>query len=430
MYNLIKKILQTSGANIYSMLLGIITLSITARWLGAEGRGIVASVTTWVNLFVDIAGLSLGTAVIYQATHKTGKNWLGTTLGNMIFLVIVMTLVSWLIITLIYIAGNYWGLPNLLNNIPLFALVLGFLILPVWFWEEYNRSLLNIEDHLHLFNRYEIIGSSSNAIAQLILVVGSGLGVAGVLISKFIWQSTIAFGGLKFLVKQAGSTIRVDFPEMRKLVIDGLKLHLNTIGVIMMMSMDVIMVTAYLGVEATGYYQLASQLVQMMLIVSYAAATVLQGEVTRRGIYGVWNYQKKILLMATALVLVGIVVAGWSAKWWLILLAGEEFYPAIELFQYLSIMVVAVTFTNILSVQWIARGLLWQMSAITIVKGIMNIGLNALLIPKYGLLGAVYSTLGVVFFGMIINIIMFIYFEYDTRRHFKNLASNDSHPHA
>lgn len=405
------------------MLLGVIALSITARWLGPEGRGIVVTVTTWVNVFVEIAGLSLGTALIYQATHNKDKAWLGKTLGNLIVLVILMSIVSWFIITLIYVAGNYWGLPKLLNGVPLYALVLGFLILPVWLWEQYNRSLLNIENHLNLFNRYQVIGSTTNAILLGLLVVVSNMGVAGVLIAKGVWQSIVAFGGLHFLIKKESTAITVDFSSMKTLVGDGLKLHLNTIGVLMMLSVDIIMVNAFLGVEATSYYQLAVQLVQMMLIVSYAAATVLQGEVTRKGIYGVWRYQKKILWMAMAFMVVAILVTTYTAEWWLILLAGEAFHPSIELFQILSLTVLAITFNNILSVQWVARGLLWQMSVITLIKGIINIGLNALLIPKFGLLGAVYATFGVISFGLSINIIMYLYFDLDTRRHFKTATS-------
>ena len=55
--------------------------------------------------------------------------------------------------------------------------------------------------------------------------------------------------------------------------------------------------------------------------------------------------------------------------------------------------------------------LVYWLFLITLAKGILNIGLHALLIPKYGILGAVYATIGVVTLSLFINIAMFIYCE-------------------
>lgn len=419
MRSLIEKILQTGGAKIYSVLLGIITLSITARWLGPEGRGIYAVVVTWLTIFVELTSLSLGSVLIFKASKERDEHWMSEMIGTLMVHTVIVTIISWLVVAGMYLGGKYLDWPNPLGDIPVFALMIGFLMLPFVLWEVYTQPLLNIEDRLNIFNKFQIAGSTTNTLSVALLVIGAGLGVLGAILSKFLWQLIIAIGGINNLLKNLPGKITYSFTTYKDLIKNGLKMHLNTIGAMMTMHIDIVMVSAYLGNEQTGLYQLAVQMSQMMLIIPFAAMTVLQGELTRKGIYDVWAYQKKILFLTLGVVTVGVLVAALTAQWWLIWLAGPEFEGTIVIFQWLALSVIVTTVTTILSVQWVGRGLFLQISTITLIKGALNIGLNALLIPKYGVMGAVWATLGVVSFSLIVNIVMFIYWEFDTRRHFR-----------
>lgn len=417
MRDLILKIIKTSGAKIYSVLLGIITLAIVARWLGPEGMGIVATVNTWVQIFVEITGLSLGSVLIFKATQNRHEGWLASVMGALLRHTLFVTLLSWAIVAIIYIGGKFWGWPNILGEIPAIALVIGFIALPFGLWDLYTNSLLNIENRLSVYNKYQVVGSTVNAISIAVLVVVSGFGVIGVLFSKVLWQFIVAFGGIKNLLDNNATKVSYQFDTYKDLLKNGIKIHLGTIGAIMTLSIDIVMVNAYLGNERTGIYQLAVQMSQLMLIVSYAATTVLQGELTRKGVHGIWPYQKKVLALTLIFIVVASLIMGATVKWWLIWLAGPGFKDAIPIFQLLLITIVVNTITAVMSVQWIGRGWFIQNSAITLIKGMMNIGLNALLIPKYGIFGAVYATICVITLSLFINIAMFIYCELDTRRH-------------
>lgn len=424
MRNLILKIIHASGAKIYSVLLGIITLAIIARWLGPEGMGIVATVNTWVQIFVEVTGLSLGSVLIYKATHKRHKGWLASIMGALYRHTLLVTLLSWAIVTLLFVGGKYWNWPNVFGEIPAIALVIGFFALPFGLWDLYTNSLLNIEDRLSVYNKYQIIGSTTNTLSIIVLVIFAGFGVLGVIFSRVLWQFIIAFGGIKNLLKNNVTKISYQTDIYKDLLKSGIKMHIGTIGAIMTLSIDIVMVNAYLGNERTGIYQLAVQMSQLMLLVSYAATTVLQGELTRKGIHGIWTYQKKILGLSLLFIICASLFMGSTVKWWLVWIAGEEFKDAIPIFQLLLITIVVNTITAVMSVQWIGRGWFILNSSITLVKGLMNIGLNALLIPKYGIFGAVYATIAVITLSLFINIAMFIYCELDTRRHNKQLSES------
>ena len=429
MKQLLQKIIETGGAKIYAVLLGIITLAISARWLGPEGRGIYAAVTTWVILFTDLTHLSLGTALIHRATNEREQGWLSSVMGNLFSFTVVVTLFSWSIALLIYYAGQ-WGLPTLFNDLPWWALLIGFIAMPFGIWDSYTQTLLNIEDKLRYYNKVQIAGSTSNTLLVILLVVVQGLGVAGALFAKLFWASLVAIGGihkLLFITKERATggirTVSTNMGELKSLVTNGLKLHVGILGTLMLVHIDIIMVNSYLGNVQTGIYQLAVQVVSMMLIVSYASMTVLQGEATKLGAYRLWAKQKKILMMVFAFIVVACFIAAVTADWWLILLAGQEFAASVPIFRMLVFVVMEQTVTNILSVQFVARGWFWQLSAINISKGILNVVLNMILIPKYGIEGAVYGTLIVSACVFTLNIFLFFYFDRNVKKHLASEAT-------
>lgn len=417
MFTLIIKIVQTSGAQIYAALLGIITLSITARWLGPEGRGIIAYITTWAVVFIEIGTLTLTSVLIYRATQDCDEAWLGRMLGTLAGYIVLASGVIWLIIIIYYFGERYAGFHPFFRDLPPLALILGFLLLPIGIAEHYARSLLTIEDKLNIYNRFQIIGSTTNVFIVIILVAGLGLNIYGVLIGRLVWDLFLALGPSGYLYKKAKGSISFCKKELKSLVIDGSKIHLNTIGALLVLHVDIIMIGTYLGEKETGLYQLAVQTSQMMMMLPYAAATVLQGEVTRRGIHDVWSYQKKILGLTLLAMIAASIIFGFTAEWWMLLLAGDEFAPSVTLFQYLLIALLFATVSAIINVQWVARGLFWQLSAISLFKGGANIVLNMILLPKYGLMGAVWATLAVFAISFIADIAMFIYCETDARRH-------------
>ncbi len=413
---ILSKIIQTSGAKIYAVLLSIIAISITARWLGPEGRGIVATISTWVLIFTDIGDLSLSTVLVFKASKKRGETWLSGAMGMLSVHTIIITAFSWSLIAFLYVGGHYLGLPNLFGETPLIPLIVGFITLPLILWDAFTKSLLNIEDKLNVYNKYQIIGSTSNAFSIVLLVVVSGLGVLGVLLSKLLWQAVVAWGGIKELLKRKTGAIHFKRDHYKDLLTDGMKMHLNIIGAVMLTNIDIVMVSAYLGNAQTGIYQMAVQTSLMMMIVPYAVMTVLQGELSRKGVHAIWGHQKKLLFLTLAFMIGAALFTGFTAKWWLLWLAGEEFAQAVTIFQYLLVWVVVSTATAILSVQWIGRGYFLQLSFASILTGTLNIGLNALLIPKYGVMGAVWATMGTAVLALLINIGMYIFVELDNKK--------------
>src|SRR3954468_7826340 len=105
MRDLWKSIGFTSGARIYSLAAGAIGLVITARVLGPSGRGEVAPATTWALLFATFGYLSLGQVAVHRASARDPSEWLGSTLGVLLLMTGVVTVIGWILAAAIYAAS-------------------------------------------------------------------------------------------------------------------------------------------------------------------------------------------------------------------------------------------------------------------------------------------------------------------------------------
>ncbi|OAI23129.1 hypothetical protein A1356_17945 [Methylomonas koyamae] len=279
-------------------------------------------------------------------------------------------------------------------------------------WEYYASSLLMGLEQLSTYNRWQVIGRSVSIIAVYALVGGLGLGVTGVLEAGLLGQIIVATGSMGFLftfAREKGLTCRPEKSELKELLIGGAKLHLNTIGSFLFTSANILILNQYHGPEQTGYFQLATQLLGVLMIIPQAASMVIFGEVTSLGPNGAWPNNKRVLIQTTSLMTILSVFAAYCAPWGITLLAGESFQPAVTAFQWMSLGVIGMTFSTVMAPQWIGRGYFWQAAGLTVLVGLINLIANFWLIPAHGIQGAIYAFLGTYTFSIVGNGIMALY---------------------
>ena len=395
-------IAHTSGAKIYSLLIGVFTLSLTARLLGPEGRGQVATITTWVGMFSTFAYLSLGQVALHRMADDREQKRFGKLLGSLLLLTIVLTLAGWLAAL-----GMYEYNPEgAFKGLPIVSLLVGFLALPFMIWEQYGSSLLMGLERIHIYNRYQVIGRTLSVAALFALVSILGFGVVGVLEANLLGQIIVAMGGIGFLfvfAREKGLACRPNKNEIKALLAGGAKLHLNAIGTFLFTSVNILILNNYHGAEQTGYFQLATQLLGVLMIIPQAASMVIYGKVTTLGPNSAWPDNKRLLLQISLGMIVLSAIAAVLAPWGIILLAGAAFQPAVQPFQWMLLGLVGMTFSTVMAPQWIGRGYFLQAAGLTFLVGAINLVANFWLIPLYGMQGAVYAFLGTYAFSIIGN---------------------------
>lgn len=392
------KIAGTSSAKVYYAVVGLAILIITARWLGPEGRGVIAAAMAWATLFATVAHLSLGHVAVHRATRLRGTPWLGTTLGSLLLLAGIISVAGWVVASGIYVAtdGSLYG-----GLVPIVLLV-SFLALPFHVWEQYGSSLLMAVDRIDIYNRAQVAGRT----LSLLLVLGllwMGFGATGVLAAILAGQVVIGSSGVRFLWQHAQVPIRPEPTAVRELMKGGMKLHLNAIGAFIIFATDVIMLNYYRGVEEVGQYQLGVSLITVTVIVPQASSMVLYAQVAKLGPDAAWKQQKRILFFVTGGILGAALAGAALAPWAIPFAVGVAFAPAVEIFQILLLSLVGMTFSAIMAPQWIGRGLFLQASAISFVMVSINLVGNFILIPIYGMHGTAWATVVAFGFAVLAN---------------------------
>jgi O-antigen/teichoic acid export membrane protein len=399
MRDLWKSIGFTSGARIYSVCAGAIGLVITARMLGPEGRGIVATAVTWSLLFSTVGYLSLGQVALHRGTERDPAEWLGPSLGSLLAVTGAVTVAGWILAAVIYAVsgGAAYG------QIPVYALALGFLTLPFLVWEQYGSVLLMALGRVNVYNRAEIVGRTAGIVLIVVLVAFAGAGVSGALIALLVAELIVAGGGIRYLVRRAGPTLRVSRATVRDLIAGGLKLHLTAVGTFLFINASVLIVQSLRGSAETGQFQVVAQLINVALIVPQAGAMVLYGEVARDGPDRAWEATRGVLLRLVPLMAAAAVVGALAAPTLIPFVLGHEFSPAVPVFQVLVFALVGQSFSALMAPQWIGRGLFVQASLLTLTTGICNVIACFLLVDAYGMKGAAYSLLAVSVISVIGN---------------------------
>jgi len=405
-------VVGVSSAKIYGLLLSMAVLFVTARWLGPAGRGEVAAVLTWATVFSGVFHLSLGQVALHRSSGK-GTEEFDETFALLGCSFIILTLLGWGVATLI---GVFWREP--FGSISNASLILGLGILfPLALWDQYANALIMILDRLDIHNWALVTSRSLMLLLTGALVIGLGSGVLGALVSIVAGNCLLVVLEIYWLRQRMGR-MRIFVPRgLASFLKDGMKLHLNAIGALLFTSSDVLMLNYFRGSAETGWYQLGVQLIGVIMIVPQAASMVIYGKLAKEGVDDVWRKYHKSLLKKVLMLVVGMaVLIGISAGWWIPILAGDDFLPAKGVLQWLLLAAVGMTFTILMAPQWIGRGFFWQASLLTLAVGLANLIANYLLIPTYGMYGAVWATIGVYLIAIIGNGAMGIFCELSSRR--------------
>ena len=156
-------IAQTALVRLYQVGISVICLTLTARWLGAEGRGIIAVTTGWVSFFYLLSFFSLGQVAVREAVNKKPSEWLPEVLPSLLVFAIFATLASWVAAAAIFF---YWR-TRIFQAIPPLALLIGFFMLPFQIIGQYVSTLLFALDRVHVVNRSVVLAQT----AFLLLIV-------------------------------------------------------------------------------------------------------------------------------------------------------------------------------------------------------------------------------------------------------------------
>ena len=357
---------------------------VTARWLGPEGRGVIAAATSWLFLFSTFAHLSLGHVVMYMLSGA-GRARLPVVAGSVIAIMAAATFLCWAIVAGVYLTAG----STVFQHIPLPALAVACASLPLLLWIEYSSALLTAIGDLKRLNLAQIAGTTTGIVVVVVAVAVLKGGVVAALGASFAGYVVCTAVGLRPLIAAIGRPL-VSGVVVRELLRGGVRLHIGAMGTFFLVHASILLLNHFRPVEEVGYTQLAMQVMLALQIVPMAVLTVAYSLVAREGPDAAWPAHRR--LVAYTMTFQAVAAAGlWiAAPLTVRLLAGRGFEPAVPLVRILMLAVLGAGLAAVMTPQWVTRGYFLRASMLSVTAMAVAIGGNWIFVPRYGMYGAAW----------------------------------------
>ncbi len=389
MVNLKKSGLITFLTQVSVLIFGFATSIILARVLGPADRGIYALILLIPAMLGMLGTLGIDGANVYFSANRKHK------LSDIISNSLISSIGLGLIIILLF-----WGLSNTnvfqgflaANNIPPLYLWLAVFTIPIVLLSGFfNRILLGREEIIK-FNSVGIFQSVLQLGLMIILLIVFAQGVFGAVLSYIITAICVTLLAILFVKKLGKIKFAINFESLKESLRYGGKGHLGNIAQFLNYRLDMFLVAYFLNVTAVGYYAIAVVIAEKLWMVPGSISTVLFPRVSAikdsQANQLTPKVSRQVLFIVFILSIILLILASPLVQ----ILFGTAFLPSVEPLMILIPGIVALSFAKVLTSDFGGRGRPELGTLAAIVSLLINIPLNVILIPKWGISGAAFAS--------------------------------------
>ncbi|HET60219.1 MAG TPA: flippase [Chloroflexi bacterium] len=373
-----------------SLVAGFLVGAWVARYLGPAQYGFLNYALAFESLFVPIAGLGLASIVVREIVRAPDDK--NTILGTTFVLQFAAGLLTFMLI----IGASYLLRPDDVLMRWLMAIVAGQLVfrafsntVDYWFQSQIQSKYVVWSQNIALV----LIASIKLA---LILVEAPLIAFAWVVLAQVVFL-TAAAAVFYHISGQTVKVWRASVHYAKHLLKDSWPLIISGLSVAIYMRIGQLMVGYMMGDEDLGIYSTAVTLSELWYFIPMAVATSVFPNIVRsRESQTEQGYRKRLQtfydVMAGIAYIIMIPCALFASPL-ITLLYGPEYVDAGPI---LTVHIWAFIFVSlgVARGKWLIAENMTRFSMFaTILGAIASIGLNCLLIPRYGGLGAAWATL-------------------------------------
>jgi O-antigen/teichoic acid export membrane protein len=203
---------------------------------------------------------------------------------------------------------------------------------------------------------------------------------------------------------------------------NGLPLALFGMLSFVFFTTDQIILGKLKGVEAVGYYSIATRIILILVTFPSLFLTSLFPQLAlsvdnKERLKNIFKKSIPFILLMSFLLFAFILIFADLLP----LLFGQKYIPSIQPLKLLSIILLVIPLTNLFDNFLFSINKQWQDFFITLFCALLNVVLNFLLIPQYSIFGAIYATLISQFVNLILtSLLSYRYFtriEYELYTH-------------
>jgi O-antigen/teichoic acid export membrane protein len=398
--NALRDTLGILGTRVVWSVIGVVTGVILARWLGPYDRGILALVLLLPSTVLTLVKLGVSQATVFFINRKEAT--VDRVASNSVLLALTLGVTSALVVWLL--RDNL--LRPVVADIPPWALLLGLVRVPLLLFDNYLYSILQATGQFSIYNRRLLQSEALRLLLVALLVVVLDLGLpAAVAIYTVI--AAVNIGWLMLTMRRTiHFSLSLDTALLRRMLSFGIRSYVQVVTAHLLLRIDVYMVQAFLGPSQTAFYALALHFTELVLEVPQAIGLVLYPKLAslpEEEVHRLTAQTCRRTLMVTVPAAVALAMLG---PWVITLWYGEPFAPAGAPLPWAAVGVAMMSIFVIITRNFTSR----QKQRVNTFAGLLalvtNVGLNLVLIPAYGIVGASLAT-AVAYTGACVILIVF-----------------------
>lgn len=395
MRTIVQDLISVFRSKVIIIFAGLFNAVIIARSLGPELNGTLASILVYPSLFITFGALGISKSSAYILGRKLADQ-------NSVYKSIIHL---WLFSSFFSSIVSFGLVYFTLANRPSIDLVLlSVLPIPFSLLNTYLSGVFLGNNQIKEFNEVNWIPNITTLIFTFLLVFVFKLELIGVLLAQTFGQGIMS--GILFWKIGASKlfSFKVDLTVIKSILKLGIAYAIGLLIVNMNYRFDVIILEQISTPFEIGIYSKGSVLTQYLWQIPMLLGTIVfarsAGAVDRR------SYSLKVcqLLRLSLLVIISCsIVLIFLAKPIILLLFGDAFLGSVDVLKMLMPGVALLTIFIVLNMDISGQGKPLFLVRSLLPALIGNIILNIILIPKYGAIGAAFSssityTLGAILF--------------------------------
>lgn len=381
-----KNIINTVFVHLIRLCAGFGVTLLLARYLKPEGMGLLTIFLTVPMMICPLAEMGIPQAIASTiGKSETGILHISKALST---IWLCSSLLSFLGVLIAY---HYQGL----FTYGWFHCLIGALFVPSTLVRRFGNGIALGKQWIRIININEICNIALRILLVLIFVILMKMSVIGALLMNVISILLPGIWLIYWITKKLNLKVELTFDKdtISKLVFQGFKYALPLFLIIVNYRINILILQQYVDEAQIGYFSVGVRLAELIWLFPTAVGLVIFSYST--GTETSLDYSKKIVQIMRLnffLCAIGALILGLICPFFVNLVFGEEYIYAVPAIRWMLPGIAAMVIFKILRIDMAGRGKpLFAFPAVLLTL-VVNLILNFILVPKYGIQGSSIAT--------------------------------------
>ena len=374
------------GGRIIQMILSLFVGILTARYLGPSNYGLINYGGAYVSFFTALCNLGLNSVIIKDFVDHPDEQ--GEAIGSALIMRLLSSILS-AVLTIAIVLVVDKGEPVTITVVTLCSIGAIFNIFETfnyWFQSIYKSKVTSLAT---------LVAYVITAVYKiLLLIIGKDVrwfafatSVDYIVVALFLWNAYKRYNGPK---------LSFSFFKSKALLSISYNYILSTIMVAIYGQTDKLMLKQMLNESEVGFYATATAICKMWTFVLQAIIDSIYPSILRLKNVDQTAYERKnrqlyaMVFYVSCSVSIGFLILG---KWIVGILYGNAYLPAVPVLKTVT-WYIAFSYLGVARNAWIvSEGKQKYLKYMYGCAAIMNVIVNAILIPQFGAVGAALASL-------------------------------------